>query len=40
MSNFSLYLSVAFLNEQRIINDMGKLNIKSEKITPFGGILM
>ena len=38
MSDFSLTLSAAFQDEQKIINDMAKVQIKSEKITPFGGI--
>jgi hypothetical protein len=37
MSDFSLIL-VLRLKTSKIINDMAKVNIKSEKITPFGGI--
>ena len=34
---FFTYLSAAF-KTSKIINDMAKVSIKSEKITPFGGI--
>jgi hypothetical protein len=37
MSDFSLIL-VLRLKTSKIINDMAKVSIKSEKITPFGGI--
>ena len=37
MSDFSLTL-VLRLKTSKIINDMAKVQIKSEKITPFGGI--
>jgi len=37
MSDFSLTL-VLHLKTSKIINDMAKVQIKSEKITPFGGI--
>ena len=37
MSDFSLTL-VLRLTTSKIINDMAKVQIKSEKITPFGGI--
>ena len=37
MSDFSLTL-VSHLKTSKIINDMAKVSIKSEKITPFGGI--
>ena len=37
MSEFSLNL-VLQLKTSKIINDMAKVQIKSEKITPFGGI--
>ena len=37
MSDFSLTL-VSRLKTSKIINDMAKVSIKSEKITPFGGI--
>ena len=37
MSDFSLTL-VMRLTTSKIINDMAKVQIKSEKITPFGGI--
>ncbi len=37
MSDFSLTL-VLQIKTSKIINDMTKINIKSEKITPFGGI--
>ena len=37
MSDFSLTL-VLHLKTSKIINDMAKVSIKSEKITPFGGI--
>ena len=37
MSDFSLTL-VLHLNRSKIFNDMAKIQIKSEKITPFGGI--
>ena len=37
MSDFSLTL-VLRLKTSKIINDMAKVSIKSEKITPFGGI--
>ena len=38
MSDFSLTL-VLQIKTSKIINDMAKVSIKSEKITPFGGIL-
>ena len=37
MSDFSLTLVLQF-KKSEIINDMAKVQIKSEKITPFGGI--
>jgi len=37
MSDFSLTL-VLHLKTSKIINDIAKVIIKSEKITPFGGI--
>ena len=37
MSDFSLTL-VLQIKTSKIINDMVKVSIKSEKITPFGGI--
>jgi hypothetical protein len=37
MSDFSLTL-VLRLTTSKIINDVAKVQIKSEKITPFGGI--
>ena len=37
MSDFSLTLVLQF-KTSKIINDMAKVSIKSEKITPFGGI--
>ena len=37
MSDFSLTL-VMRLTTSKIINDVAKVQIKSEKITPFGGI--
>ena len=37
MSDFSLTL-VLRLKTSKIINDMAKVSIKSERITPFGGI--
>ena len=37
MSDFSLTL-VSHLKTSKIINDMAKVQIKSEKVTPFGGI--
>ena len=37
MSDFSLTL-VLHKKQVKIINDMAKVIIKSEKITPFGGI--
>ena len=37
MSDFSLTL-VLRLTTSKIINDMANVQIKSEKITPFGGI--
>ena len=37
MSDFSLNL-VLQIKTSKIINDMAKVSIKSEKITPFGGI--
>ena len=37
MSDFSLTL-VLQIKSSKIINDMAKISIKSEKITPFGGI--
>ena len=37
MSDFSLTLVLHF-KTSKIINDMAKVQIKSEKITPFGGI--
>ena len=37
MSDFSLTL-VLQIKTSKIINDMAKLSIKSERITPFGGI--
>ena len=36
---FFTYLSAATQDKQKIINDISKISIKSEKITPFGGIL-
>ena len=36
MSDFSLTLVKS--RQAKIINDMAKVSIKSEKITPFGGI--
>ena len=39
MSDFSLTLSAAFQDEQKIINDMAKVQIRSEKITHFRGII-
>ena len=38
MSDFSLTL-VLQIKTSKIINDMAKVSIKSEKITAFGGIL-
>ena len=37
MSDFSLTLVLQF-KTSKIINDMVKVQIKSEKVTPFGGI--
>ena len=37
MSDFSLTLVLHF-KTSKIINDMAKVQIKSEEITPFGGI--
>ena len=37
MSDFSLTL-VCKSRQAKIMNDMAKVSIKSEKITPFGGI--
>ena len=37
MSDFSLTLVLHF-KTSKIFNDMAKVSIKSEKITPFGGI--
>ena len=37
MSDFSLTLVLQF-KTSKIINDIAKVQIKSEKITPFGGI--
>ena len=37
MSDFPLTLLLQF-KTSKIINDMAKVQIKSEKITPFGGI--
>jgi len=37
MSDFSLTLVLQF-KTSKIINDMAKVQIKSERITPFGGI--
>ena len=37
MSDFSLTL-VLQIKTSKIINDVAKVRIKSEKITPFGGI--
>ena len=37
MSDFSLVL-VLQIKTSKIINDVAKVRIKSEKITPFGGI--
>ena len=37
MSDFSLTL-VLQIKTSKIINDVAKVSIKSEKITPFGGI--
>ena len=37
MSDYSLTL-VLQIKSSKIINDMAKVQIKSEKITPFGGI--
>ena len=36
MSDFSLTLVLQF-KTSKIINDMAKVQIKSEKVTPFGG---
>ena len=38
MSDFSLTLVLQF-KTSKIINDMAKVQIKSEKVTPFGGII-
>ena len=38
MSYFSLTLVLRFKTSKKIFNDMAKVSIKSEKITPFGGI--
>ena len=38
MSDFSLTLVLRFKTSKKIFNDMAKVSIKSEKITPFGGI--
>ena len=38
MSDFSLTLELR-LKTSKIINDMAKVSIKSEKINPFGGII-
>ena len=37
MSDFSLTLVLQF-KTSKIINDVAKVQIKSEKVTPFGGI--
>jgi hypothetical protein len=37
MSDFSLTLVLRF-KTSKIINDVAKVSIKSEKITPFGGL--
>ena len=37
MSDFSLTLVLQF-KTSKIINDIAKVQIKSEKVTPFGGI--
>jgi len=37
MSGFSLTLVLQF-QTSKIIHDMAKISIKSEKLTPFGGI--
>ena len=37
MSEISLIL-VLYLKTNKILNDMAKVQIKSEKLTPFGGI--
>ena len=37
MSEFSL-VSVSLLKTNKTLNDMAKVQIKSEKLTPFGGI--
>ena len=37
MSDFSLTLALQ-IKTSKIINDMAKVQIKSEKVTPFGGI--
>ena len=38
MSDFSLTLVLQIKTSKKIFNDMAKVSIKSEKITPFGGI--
>ena len=38
MSDFSLTLVLNFKTSKKNFNDMAKVSIKSEKITPFGGI--
>ena len=38
MSYFSLTLELRFKTSKKIFNDMAKVSIKSEKITPFGGL--
>ena len=38
MSYFSLTLVLRFKTSKKIFNDMAKVSIKSEKITPFGGL--
>ena len=38
MSDFSLTLVLRFKTSKKIFNDMAKVSIKSEKITPFGGL--
>ena len=37
ISDFSLTLVLRFKTSKKIFNDMAKVSIKSEKITPFGG---
>ena len=38
MSDFSLTLVLQIKTSKKIINDVAKVQQKSEKITPFGGI--